>query len=222
MNTNIFNRSSKSRKQPPFSHRLGVFSLSLVQDLVSNTEFSQPQPCRTTMLSFLHAKSLRALLNYLVSCTIIPFSLSSHLYVSVSRVKKMIMLDADIQVCATSAAFTIAVATVCLQTGHQIGLPCKANGFTQEMFIQYMAEQGHNVVKSERKPRRNIQYRDLCMYTPASCLYCNHVQISVLATYLHSGKTPGSHMTFLNNTLPQYLSLLVSYLRILHLTLTIL
>lgn len=30
------------------------------------------------------------------------------------------------------------------------------------MFIQYMAEQGHNVVKSERKPRRNIQYRDLC------------------------------------------------------------
>jgi DNA polymerase epsilon subunit 4 len=29
------------------------------------------------------------------------------------------------------------------------------------MFIQYMAEQGHNVVKSEKKPRRNIQYRDL-------------------------------------------------------------
>jgi len=29
------------------------------------------------------------------------------------------------------------------------------------MFIQYLAEQGHNVVKSERKPRRNIQYRDL-------------------------------------------------------------
>jgi DNA polymerase epsilon subunit 4 len=29
------------------------------------------------------------------------------------------------------------------------------------MFIQYLAEQGHNVVKSEKKPRRNIQYRDL-------------------------------------------------------------
>lgn len=29
------------------------------------------------------------------------------------------------------------------------------------MFIQYLAEQGHNVVKSERKPRKNIQYRDL-------------------------------------------------------------
>lgn len=33
----------------------------------------------------------------------------------------------------------------------------------QELFIQYLAEQGHRVVKSERKPRRNIQYRDLCM-----------------------------------------------------------
>jgi len=31
----------------------------------------------------------------------------------------------------------------------------------QELFVQYLAEQAHNVVKSERKPRRNIQYRDL-------------------------------------------------------------
>ncbi|TAQ91603.1 hypothetical protein B7494_g73 [Chlorociboria aeruginascens] len=30
-----------------------------------------------------------------------------------------------------------------------------------EMFIQHLAEMGHNVVKSEKKPRRNIQYRDL-------------------------------------------------------------
>lgn len=29
------------------------------------------------------------------------------------------------------------------------------------MFIQYLAEQGHNVVKTERKPRKTIQYRDL-------------------------------------------------------------
>lgn len=34
----------------------------------------------------------------------------------------------------------------------------------KEMFIQYMAEQGYNVVKSEKKPRRNIQYRDLCTH----------------------------------------------------------
>ena len=31
------------------------------------------------------------------------------------------------------------------------------------MFIRYFAEQAMNVVKSERKPRRNIQYKDLGM-----------------------------------------------------------
>lgn len=30
-----------------------------------------------------------------------------------------------------------------------------------EMFIQHLSEAGHNIVRSERKPRRNIQYRDL-------------------------------------------------------------
>jgi len=58
-----------------------------------------------------------------------------------ARVKKIIALDSDIAMCSNNAAFVITVAT--------------------EMFIQYLAEQGHNVVKSERKPRRNIQYRDL-------------------------------------------------------------
>ncbi|KAF7118031.1 hypothetical protein CNMCM5793_007407 [Aspergillus hiratsukae] len=33
--------------------------------------------------------------------------------------------------------------------------------FFQELFIQYLAQQGHNVVKSERKPRKVIQYKDL-------------------------------------------------------------
>ncbi|KAH8678808.1 hypothetical protein BGZ60DRAFT_428630 [Tricladium varicosporioides] len=58
-----------------------------------------------------------------------------------SRVKKIINLDPDVDTVTSSATFVIALAT--------------------EMFIQHMAEQGHNVVKSERKPRRNIQYRDL-------------------------------------------------------------
>lgn len=31
------------------------------------------------------------------------------------------------------------------------------------MFIRYLAEQALNVVKSEKKPRRNIQYKDLGM-----------------------------------------------------------
>ena len=29
------------------------------------------------------------------------------------------------------------------------------------MFIRYLAEQALNVVKSEKKPRRNIQYKDM-------------------------------------------------------------
>jgi hypothetical protein len=29
------------------------------------------------------------------------------------------------------------------------------------MFIKYLAEQGHNVVKAERKPRKTVQYKDL-------------------------------------------------------------
>jgi hypothetical protein len=31
----------------------------------------------------------------------------------------------------------------------------------QEMFVQTLVDQAHTVVKSERKPRKNIQYRDL-------------------------------------------------------------
>ena len=42
----------------------------------------------------------------------------------------------------------------------------------QEMFVRYLAEQAHNVVKSERKPRRNIQYKDLGTFdfNPADAL----------------------------------------------------
>ncbi|KAE8447700.1 hypothetical protein EG329_010507 [Mollisiaceae sp. DMI_Dod_QoI] len=58
-----------------------------------------------------------------------------------SRVKKMMQIDQDINASSTAASFVITLAT--------------------EMFVQYLAEQAHNVVKSERKPRRNIQYRDL-------------------------------------------------------------
>ncbi|KAL1962880.1 hypothetical protein VTN77DRAFT_9058 [Rasamsonia byssochlamydoides] len=58
-----------------------------------------------------------------------------------SRIKKIIQLDEDIAQCSHNATFVIAMAT--------------------EMFIQYLAQQGHNVVKSERKPRKTIQYKDL-------------------------------------------------------------
>ncbi|KAF3767771.1 hypothetical protein M406DRAFT_275450 [Cryphonectria parasitica EP155] len=58
-----------------------------------------------------------------------------------SRVKKIIAVDPDINICSNNAAFAITMAT--------------------ELFIQYIAEQGHNMAKLDRKPRRNIQYKDL-------------------------------------------------------------
>jgi hypothetical protein len=61
--------------------------------------------------------------------------------VPLARVKKIIAQDEDIAQCSNSAAFAISVAT--------------------EIFLRYLTEQAHNVVKSERKPRRNIAYRDI-------------------------------------------------------------
>ncbi|KAI3335193.1 histone-fold-containing protein [Ustulina deusta] len=58
-----------------------------------------------------------------------------------SRVKKIIAQDQDISICSNNAAFVITLAT--------------------EMFIQYLASEGLNMAKLERKPRRNIQYKDL-------------------------------------------------------------
>ncbi|KAJ9644601.1 hypothetical protein H2199_003564 [Coniosporium tulheliwenetii] len=61
---------------------------------------------------------------------------------SVARVKKIIHADDEVGPCSNNAAFVIACAT--------------------EMFIQYLAEKAHDVVKSEtKKPRRNVQYRDV-------------------------------------------------------------
>ncbi|TGO38921.1 hypothetical protein BHYA_0064g00170 [Botrytis hyacinthi] len=77
-----------------------------------------------------------------------------------SRIKKIIGTDQDINMCSNNAAFVITLATACYPSLSDI-LHTKAKYTFQEMFIQYMAESGHNVVKSERKPRRNIQYRDL-------------------------------------------------------------
>ncbi|KAI1127153.1 hypothetical protein F5Y10DRAFT_243284, partial [Nemania abortiva] len=58
-----------------------------------------------------------------------------------SRVKKIIAQDQDINICSNNAAFVITLAT--------------------EMFLQYLAGEGLNMAKLERKPRRNIQYKDL-------------------------------------------------------------
>jgi DNA polymerase epsilon subunit 4 len=55
--------------------------------------------------------------------------------------------------------------SLCHHAGNRklaLPIPHLSPNHTQELFIQYLAEQGHRVVKAERKPRRNIQYRDLC------------------------------------------------------------
>ncbi|EGY13855.1 uncharacterized protein VDAG_00537 [Verticillium dahliae VdLs.17] len=55
-----------------------------------------------------------------------------------ARVKKIIAQDPDISICSSNAAFIIT-----------------------EMFIQHLANEAHNQAKLDRKPRRNVQYKDL-------------------------------------------------------------
>lgn len=59
----------------------------------------------------------------------------------VARVQKIINADPERLTVTKNASFAIALAT--------------------EMMIQHLATTTHNVVKAERKPRRNIQYRDV-------------------------------------------------------------
>jgi hypothetical protein len=59
----------------------------------------------------------------------------------VARVKKIIAADDDISNCSNNAAFMVTVAA--------------------EMFLQHLVQTSYEIVKSERKPRRNIQYRDV-------------------------------------------------------------
>ncbi|KAJ5140210.1 hypothetical protein N7448_003618 [Penicillium atrosanguineum] len=69
-----------------------------------------------------------------------PDEITGQSALPISRIKKIIQLDEDIAQCSNNSTFVIAMAT---------------------MFIQYLAEQAHNVVKSERKPRKTVQYKDL-------------------------------------------------------------
>ncbi|ORY64959.1 histone-fold-containing protein [Pseudomassariella vexata] len=58
-----------------------------------------------------------------------------------SRVKKIIAQDPDISICSNNAAFVITIAT--------------------ELFVQHLAKECLTQAKLERKPRRNIQYKDV-------------------------------------------------------------
>jgi hypothetical protein len=59
----------------------------------------------------------------------------------VARVKKIINADDEIGNCSNNAAFIITIAT--------------------EMFVQHLVEKTHEVIKAEKKPRRNVQYNDV-------------------------------------------------------------
>ncbi|ORY16900.1 hypothetical protein BCR34DRAFT_453637, partial [Clohesyomyces aquaticus] len=66
---------------------------------------------------------------------------SGQVSLPLARVQKIIHADLSSPHVSKNASFAIALAT--------------------EMFIQHLATTTHNVVKAERKPRRNIQYRDI-------------------------------------------------------------
>ncbi|XP_014562608.1 hypothetical protein COCVIDRAFT_32521 [Bipolaris victoriae FI3] len=67
--------------------------------------------------------------------------ITGHVSLPLARVQKIIQADPERITTSKNAAFAIALAT--------------------EMFIQHLATTTYNVVKAERKPRRNIQYRDV-------------------------------------------------------------
>ncbi|KAF3912329.1 hypothetical protein AA313_de0205616 [Arthrobotrys entomopaga] len=62
-------------------------------------------------------------------------------YLPLARVRKIIKLDDDIDACSPAAAFLISIAT--------------------EEFIYHLADAAHKMTKVEKKPRKNIQYKDL-------------------------------------------------------------
>ncbi|KAF1938402.1 hypothetical protein EJ02DRAFT_457912 [Clathrospora elynae] len=70
-----------------------------------------------------------------------PKEITGHVSLPLARVQKIIVADPERITTSKNAAFAIALAT--------------------EMFIQHLSTTTHNVVKAERKPRRNIQYRDV-------------------------------------------------------------
>jgi len=106
----------------------------------------QQHPNRSLQGDYWHRLSA----TYVLQHPIVPVTPSNTF--PVARVKKIISQDDDINSCSNNAAFVITVAT--------------------EMFLQHLVEQSHNVVKSERKPRRNIQYRDVGVYNPrTSCTW---------------------------------------------------
>lgn len=73
------------------------------------------------------------------------------------------------------------------------------------MFIQYLAEQGHNMAKLDRKPRRNVQYKDLCKRRLTRSLTHSHnLPPGPLAKCLPAAAVIAKdNLEFLDDTIPK-------------------
>ncbi|EKD21729.1 Histone-like transcription factor and archaeal histone family protein [Drepanopeziza brunnea f. sp. 'multigermtubi' MB_m1] len=85
-----------------------------------------------------------------------------------SRVKKIVQADPDIQAFSNAAAFVLTRAT--------------------ELFTQMLAEKAHEVAKSEKKPRRNLQYRDI------ATAVANHENLQFLGDTVPKTMTYGEYL----------------------------
>lgn len=68
------------------------------------------------------------------------------------------------------------------------------------MFIQYLAEQGHNMAKLDRKPRRNVQYKDLCKRRLG---LTQHHLASLLTDFPAAAVIAKDNLEFLDDTIPK-------------------
>lgn len=69
------------------------------------------------------------------------------------------------------------------------------------MFIQYLAEQGHTFAKLDKKPRRNVQYKDLCkkpLYSQQHQGPCTRADKSPASAVTHK-----ENLEFLDDTIPK-------------------
>ena len=72
--------------------------------------------------------------------------------------KKIIAQDPEVALCSNNAAFVITLATV---SRDLYSLHGSHANYSQEMFIQHITDASLKQAKLERKPRRNIQYKDV-------------------------------------------------------------
>ena len=95
----------------------------------------------------------------LLPCTVLLFlSPTFTKQILVARVKKILAVDEEISAVSANATYAITIATV--SQYQWVKGPPLIETF-QELFIRHFAEQAFNVMKAEKKPRRQMQYVDI-------------------------------------------------------------